>query len=55
MKDVIFQPMQENIPWELSLCEYHKAHHHTRELVECYNIKEDELEEEEYPRNINIQ
>lgn len=39
---------------DLFLCEYHRARLHMRDLVECYNIKEDELEEEEDPKKVNI-
>lgn len=55
MKDIIFQKTRDNVTHELYLCEYHRAHTHTRELVECYNIKEDEIEEEDDPRNIELQ
>ena len=39
---------------DLYMCEYHRDHHHTRELEECYNIKKDELEHEDNPRKIKI-
>ena len=50
----IFQPTWENIAHEMFLCEYHKDYHHKRELVEYYNIKEDEIEEEDDLRKNNI-
>ena len=37
------------------MCEYHRAHQHTRELEVCYSIKENEPKEEDDLRNIKIQ
>ena len=39
---------------ELFLCKYHKAFHHTRELAECYNIKEGKPKKIEDLRKINV-
>lgn len=55
MQDIIFAPTQKDIVHELYLCEYHKACQHTNKLVECYIINEENFEEKEDPRNINIQ
>lgn len=54
--DIIFAPIQKETVDEMYLCEYHKSLQQTRKLAECYiNVKEDEIEEEEDPRNINVQ
>ena len=54
MKGIKVQPAYENIIQELFLCKCHKDFHHTRELEECHNVKEDEPKEEDDSRKLNI-